>query len=344
MAVRSRNNKFGSILRSAGFKVILGIVVVSLVIGIIVYYGGEEEETKTPDTPAQPLPVPNQPPAAPPGGQPPPQPPAQAPAAPPINLFTPTSIAGLTGWYNSKLSSDGSKWIDNSGKGNDFVVNPGVTNKFTLDSNGVVSTDYSLPADNKDGISFSFLRPRNLIPSGEFTVFHVSRYKPGSPNNRIFDLSINADTSGNMTTLPNNPAAGYIGYRQPFGFYAGLQQCTIINNNYSPILEVGSSCYIGETQYPTSGNKFVQITSGYLLHRVNSEKREFVSRSPQFKTDAEAIAAIKPPTPLQVASDNSYINLVAPFESKEILIYNRNLTSTEINAVETYLNSKYAVY
>jgi hypothetical protein len=56
-----------------GFKVVLGIVVVSLVVGIIVYYGGEEEEIKTPDTPAQPLPVPAQPPAAPPGGQPPPQ-------------------------------------------------------------------------------------------------------------------------------------------------------------------------------------------------------------------------------------------------------------------------------
>ena len=70
------NNKSGSILTPLMVKVILALAVLSLVIGIIVYYGGKEEEIKTPDTPPQ-LPVPNQPPAAPPGGQPPAQPPAQ---------------------------------------------------------------------------------------------------------------------------------------------------------------------------------------------------------------------------------------------------------------------------
>jgi hypothetical protein len=118
--------------------------------------------------------------------------------------------------------------------------------------------------------------------------------------------------------------------------------CSVIGeqNGTEAFREVGAGCY--DTQPPPSA--FIQMTSQYLVHRVNAKNYPYATRYPQGDTLDAVLAKMGEPTTAQLKHQSGVINLSAPFEMKELLIYNRKLTADEIDTVEKYLNDKYQLY
>jgi hypothetical protein len=252
----------------------------------------------------------------------------------------PKDIPGLTGWYKDSISTDKKRWLDNSGNKNDWIIPATELAEFTL-TDGTVSSNYKtlIGPNNKDGKNIATLKTSNLTPNA-FTLFHVTKYVKDLASNQILDIDVYVDKDGVMDTNK------YKGYHLNSGMYAGIRMCSIINESYNPIVQVGSACYEpgGEsTNYPPGEKPFIQITSQHLVHRVNSKNYPYVTLI-SGKSDAEAIALTVEPTKTQLKDVNSAIKLYAPFEMKELLIYNRKLTADEIDTVEKYLNDKYQLY
>jgi len=273
--------------------------------------------------------------------------PSPGPGPPPGPApFNPADIKDLTGWYKDEISKDGKKWLDKSGKGNDFVVRTGVSNVFTLGTTTkIVSTNITTlpPSGSRAGTLFSTLPTSNLVPSGEYTVFQVSRYVPGAAIDSLLALYVGADASGTASTDFQGgtgcPApANVCGYRTHFGMYSQLPECAILNESYAPIYEIGA----GECNAVAGKlEDFKQFTSQHLVHRVNSKNSDWALR---LSTDSDWTTKMKPPTPAQMKFAGGQIQLTAPFQMKELLIYNRKLKDDEIEKVEKYLNAKYVIY
>ena len=261
--------------------------------------------------------------------------------------FNPADIKDLTGWYKDEISKDGKKWLDKSGKGNDFVVRTGVSNVFTLGTTTkIVSTNITTlpPSGSRAGTLFSTLPTSNLVPSGEYTVFQVSRYVPGAAIDTLLQMYIHANTNGVASgdfTNPTCPSTEVCGYRTHFGMYAQRPECAILNERYAngaPLVEV----LAGECNAVAGKlEDFKQITSQHLVYRLNSKNVEWY---PNAVTPADWATRIKPPTPAQMKFVDGAIQLFAPFQMKELLIYNRKLKDDEIEKVEKYLNDKYVIY
>lgn len=240
----------------------------------------------------------------------------------------PKDIPDLTGWYKDSISTDGKRWLDNSGNKNDWVIPATEANVFTL-TDKTVSSDYKTLSD-KDGKNIATLKTSKLTPNA-YTLFHVSRYVKDLASNQMLELNVYVDKDG---------AANTKGYHLNSGMYKGIRMCSIINENSNPVLQVKAACIeTGETGYPTGEKPFMQTTSQHLVHRVNSKNYPYVSDSV-----SDAIAQTIEPTKAQLQHDSSVIILFAPFEMKELLIYNRKLTADEIDTVEKYLNDKYKLY
>ena len=158
----------------------------------------------------------------------------------------------------------------------------------------------------------------------------VARYGASVSSNEMFAIGMNADKNGNLST------SGDV-YFHYVGFYAGLQKCSVITEKYDPINEIGAGCLEDLDKQYSTDNNFIQVTGGYKLHRVNSIEKKWESR---YNDDAN----ISPITNAQVNSIYSRIYLSAPCEYKELIIYNKELLNSEIDAVEKYLNKKYSVY
>jgi hypothetical protein len=248
----------------------------------------------------------------------------------------PKDIPDLTGWYKDSISTDGKRWLDNSGKGNHWVIPSTTTDEFTL-TDKTVSSNYKTLTD-KTGKNIATLKTSNLTPNA-FTLFHVSRYVKDLASNMLLNFDIEASPSGD--TKPS----GFRGYRFNSGAYAGIRMCsTVLTEDGDSHTEVGAACHeTGETTHPPGEKPFMQLTSQHLVHRINSKNYPYTSRMAG-KTDAELIALIKEPNKTQLKDVNSAIKLYAPFEMKELLIYNRKLTADEIDTVEKYLNDKYQLY
>jgi hypothetical protein len=156
-------------------------------------------------------------------------------------------------------------------------------------------------------------------------------------------MILNFDIEAGLTGITKQ--SGYRGYHFNSGAYAGIRMCsTLLTEDADPYAQVGAACYEpGETNYPPGEKPFMQITSQHLVHRINSKNYPYISQTAG-KTDAEAIALTVEPTKTQLKDVSGIIKLFAPFEMKELLIYNRKLTADEIDTVEKYLNDKYQLY
>jgi len=244
----------------------------------------------------------------------------------------PNQISGLTGWFKNKISDDGKRWLDESGISNDIIVEPTTPSKFILRDGQIVTTDFVPSTDPEkphDRTTMSNIKASTFI-STNYTIFMVARYGASVSSNEMFAIAMNADKNGNLSI------SGDV-YFHYVGFYAGLQKCSVITEKYDPINEIGAGCLEDLDKQYSTDNNFIQVTGGYKLHRVNSIEKKWESRS---NDDAN----ISPITNAQVNSIYSRIYLSAPCEYKELIIYNKELLNSEIDAVEKYLNKKYSVY
>jgi hypothetical protein len=94
-----------------------------------------------------------------------------------VNIFQPTSLSGLIGWYDT-FSVSGTTWTDKSGSGNNATISGATV--VSTSGNGAALLNQALHGSST---AHTVQFPAAIVPS-TYTLFHVNRYTGGT-NSRI---------------------------------------------------------------------------------------------------------------------------------------------------------------
>jgi|GEM_PF-3258444 len=237
------------------------------------------------------------------------------------NSFSPSSLSGLELWLDSADSSSivessgaVSKWMDKSGKDHDALQNASGSRPL------VVQTPLGAMV-TFDGID-DFLTWGSLSAKNNFTVFVVSK----AQNNHQLDSESNTGMGGNSgQAFVLNPAL--------FGAFEGGAGVSLGTNGVT-VYEYGNS------SFPPVG-----VYSGSVVG-VHVTTLVYSSKTPTVRLDG---------SPLHTGLQSSATNVWAPTgvggisggffkgDVAEILVFSRQLTATELQQVEGYLQFKWQV-
>ena len=96
-----------------------------------------------------------------------------------ITVFLPTSLSGLSGWYDLD-SVSGTTWTDKSGNGRNATISGASIGSVSGNGSNLITS-----ALHGSATTHSVSWPSSVIPDTNYTVFHVTRYT-GVSNARIY--------------------------------------------------------------------------------------------------------------------------------------------------------------
>jgi hypothetical protein len=203
-----------------------------------------------------------------------------------------TGVSGLYQWLTPESYSGGSSWTDASGSSRTFTLS-GAYSKVDVTGNGSTKTISALQGttstrSNALGSGYAFTGVAGAS-TGNFTLFHVARYRGGS-RERIW------------TGISSNWLSGFWGNASGVQYHEGW-------------LSEGDK----------HGDNWVISSDQHNLYRSNGVTRG-TSGNGNYNTAVDINN--------QEASD---------FHLAEVILYNRALTLSEIQAVEGYLSTKYGI-
>lgn len=271
--------------------------------------------TPTPSATASPTPTPSVTPSSTPQ-------PTPTPSATPVIPFDPTDVSGLSAWYdfsdsgNTQLS--GSEILtayDQSGNGADIVSPSGKRPILTADTISNLAGQTSA-VFTYSGAEYLYNTTMNITLSSGYTWFYVMDF----------------DTTGITTER---------GLMYLYGFTNNQTKST---NYYNYSTEDSI-----RTQYPGAEFDGYSALSPYYPKNIMWNKVG-LPNSPYAQFDAETndVSYTGAISDSFLMEDIDYLYLPGPFGSTgvdlrigELLIYNRQLNSTEIGQVENYLKNKW---
>lgn len=208
-------------------------------------------------------------------------------------------------------------WQDRSGNDRDF-------NSFNSDPSFVLAGTHGQPAINFDGDDFlrtnnTNNNPRNFIDgNGEFTLITVARYS-GADRERVI-------------------GAGYNGHNWLFGFHGNS---TNRNGHYDAWGSLDPAP-IGNT---TDTNWHLHANQMNVFSDATNPAGDWWRDGLRLTDDSRGTADSfnnNVPDGLEVGGYNG-LGEASTAEVSELLMYNRVLTDTELNLVQSYLNAKYSL-
>ena len=265
------------------------------------------------------------------------------------SVFTPATISGLQLWLDAADSStlfdataggnlvatDGTavaRWADKSG--NNRHATQGTANARPLLKTSVKNgrnvlrfdgaNDKIIIPNSAGAFSFAYTSP--------FAIFVVCKNDGTTNTYNFWAIADNGITGGNrgfyfgQSGSGNNKSAGF----------------SLYNSWNAPVIENGSSALIPRTQFSLA-SFLLNPTAPVAADRSSG----FVNGANQFNNNTRTLTPTAGNTVenLTIGGQASF-STQAQFigDISEILIYNSALTTTQRQAVETYLNSKWALY
>jgi hypothetical protein len=101
-----------------------------------------------------------------------------------LSIFTPASISGLIGWYDTG-SVSGTTWTDKSGSGNNATITGATVT--SVSGNGATLLNQALHGTLS---SHKVVFNSNILPSANYTLFHVTRTTGAGSRLRIFTSGV----------------------------------------------------------------------------------------------------------------------------------------------------------
>jgi hypothetical protein len=237
-----------------------------------------------------------------------------------VSSFTPASLSGLSLWLKSDSGvtlsgSNVTAWADQSGNGNNAVTNIGEEPTF------VSSFLNGNPAIEFNGRGqIMQIADTNSLDFLSISSFIVLEYLgQGTGNNIVYIKNANAGSPQNEAMYGLVATIGdYVSFPQNVDGWSDYQTQINIQNSIPRIL---SMTYDGTNQNVYSNGNF--------------------SNTFNIGGNIATSTGI-----LQIGGYNKSFNDEEYFYGQiaEIIMYNRAVTSTERQQVESYLNTKYAIY
>jgi len=235
--------------------------------------------------------------------------------------FSPADINNLIGWWGDTVNNGVDRttlvngtsitnWDDLSGNGNDWYDS--AVNPPTYDS-------------TKNSISFNgsnqALRNSFQISYTGFTYFWVSNINSNSRGYQISNVWIPFESGRNSFSL-----------RSRYGFQRGLEIFGLgggdgidFRESYGTPADLGSTPHIFRGELKENDYASISLDSSFVL----SGSTTYNSTDQYFWKMMGA-----------ERRNGGYAN----FDAYELVVYNRILSQSEIDQVETYLNDKYNIY
>jgi hypothetical protein len=244
-----------------------------------------------------------------------------------LGFRTPTDIAGLQAWYDTTddnyLTLDGSaitQFLDRSGNGNDTDVQGTASARPTR----ALSQINGLQAAVFDGVNDSISIPddstlQNIFDGGG-TVFAVIRPESDGSSNfgRIIEKGYSWFTSDDNATNTDIKFAKF--FTGDDGFW--------VSSGRPLSLGEGSICILEYDADSTTNDADMAINGSDLILTEDA--------TPTGTRDSDVGSALFIGN--RNAGDRAFDGAIA-----EVLIFNRALTSTEIDNIENYLSTKYNI-
>lgn len=258
--------------------------------------------------------------------------------------FSPSDLAGLKAWYDASdaatITSSGgavSQWNDKSGNGlhlsQGTAANRPTTGSATRNSLNVLSFDGS-----DDNLVASTASDWNFTHQGPtFTIFAVVFVSNASNTTNINTVcsTVGFVRSGIQFSCDNRTGSSRTDRLTVVG-YNESQQETLLHesNNEFPVGSWHIFAITCDPDNATAANRITTRRNGSTLSLTNP------------RTNAPSSAA-NARTPLNVGSQGApSVAPVNPLKGEigELIFYEASLTAENISQVETYLNTKWAVY
>lgn len=228
-----------------------------------------------------------------------------------LGFKTPTDIAGLQAWYDttddSYLTLDGTaitQMLDRSGNGNDTGVQGTASARPTRTDNQINGLQAAV-FDDSDYLDL----PSALytLPEGDSTIFTVVNRAVDGVVDRIISFGVSGST------------------RLTLG-YASTEEALFVNN--TSFTEVRADADTGVdniiTGFRSGTTQSISVNGGAATTDSNAVNGTGVN---------QGRIGVNP------AADSNFLNGIFA----ELLIFNRALTSTEIDNINTYLSNKYNI-
>jgi hypothetical protein len=231
-----------------------------------------------------------------------------------LGFRTPTDIAGLQAWYDTTsddyLTLDGSaitQFLDRSGNGNDSNVQ------------GTASARPTRTASQINGLQAA------VFDGGDVLELPSALYSISNDDNTIFLVSQQATDSGNQERVYSMTEGGSGRHYFQYGTAAGTVRWAS-NTTGAQTIDTGNT----NTDFNIIRGFRDGTTQGLSINGATATTDSQGANEPDI--DGAVIGA------QTTALANPFIGSIA-----EILIYDRALTSTEIDNIENYLSAKYNI-
>jgi len=241
--------------------------------------------------------------------------------------FLPVDINNLIGWWGDTVNNGVDRttlvegtlitnWDDLSGNGNDWFESDFNVNPPTYDS-------------TKNSISFNgsnkALRNNFQISYAGFTYFWVSNISSNSQSYQISNTWFRFESGRNTFSLRSR-------YDVNGGVQQGLEVFGLGNGDgidfresYGTAADLGSTPHIFRGELKENDYASISLDSSFVL-----------SGSTTYNSSDQYL--------WKMMGGETVRDSFANFDAYELVVYNRILSQSEINQVETYLNDKYNIY
>jgi hypothetical protein len=219
--------------------------------------------------------------------------------------------------FNTTLNSNLGTWADTSGTGKHITGSNITGTAITMGTSGSAANGATKTFNVVNGTEASNIQMLSAAQlTGKYTLFSVARYS-GATKNRIFQATREIGTNY-LSGFYN----GLSGVHYKSGWYTQASQASDI--------AVSNWLISSECSYDPSVNTIINSCSA--TYSANGRQRSYINNSVTDSTFG-----------IGINGKGWYTSENSQFQIADFIVFDRVLTITEVNLVETYISQKYGL-